>query len=79
MAKIIAEGNMAIYMFIDRINSLVVLEDNLEDLPEAIDHCGIYWRRNRITIGNNLLICNKQGIATNWLLYDPELEYAFAV
>lgn len=80
MVKKIAEGKIAIYLYINRINELIVLEDNLEGFWEAVDHCGIYWRANRVSPKNNLLICHK-GInnEVKWHVYDPELECTFVV
>lgn len=79
MAKKVAEGKIAIYMYIERTNSLVVLEDNIAGFWEAHDHCELYWNKGRISKGNNLLICHRGKNEVKWLLFDPEKGYAEAV
>lgn len=67
MAQYISYSDVAIYMYIGRTNSLVVLEEDLKDYWEAVDHCDIYYRRNRISEGNNLLFYSYG----KWFVYDP--------
>ena len=69
-----SSSDVAIYLYIDRTNSLIVLEEDLKDYWEAVDHCGIYWR-NGISKGNALMFLSYG----KWFIYDPEDEIGVEV
>lgn len=67
MAKKISYSDVAIYLYIGKLNELIVLEEDLKDYWEAVDHCGIYYRNNKVSDGNNLLFRS----FGKWFVYDP--------